>query len=112
MGVLKKGRVRFEYLGEYFHWWFDNWHLRVCSEDKSFVIACFMGGPSQQPHLEVHGTRFPGIEPDAPSPIRLCVPRFVVDEFSRSSGAFINALIRWSLRKSHRLKYYEHTATS
>ena len=109
MGARKKKRTRFEYLGEYFHWYHDdNWRVHVSSADKKFVIAYFMGDPfADGPHLEVHGQRFPGIERNEARPVRLCVPKFVTDEWTKSLGAFVNALIRWSLRKTHRLKYYE-----
>lgn len=108
MGVRKKGSVRFEYLGEYFHWYCDDWNIRVYSEDKKFVIAYFMGDPfGEEPHLAIHGMRFSGIECEETRPVRVCVPKFVTDEFAISMGAFVNALIRWSLRESHRLKYYE-----
>ena len=108
MGVRKRGSVRFEYLGEHFHWRYDNWHIRVYSEDKNFVIAYFMGSPfGEGPHLEIHGQRFPGIARGERRPVRVCVPKFVTDEFTKSMGAFVNALIRWSLRESHRLKYFE-----
>ncbi len=108
MSVRKKKRARFEYLGEYFVWYQDDWHVHVYSEDKKFLIAYFMGDPwGDGPHLEVHGQRFPGITHDKTRPVRLCVPKFVTDEWKKSLGAFVNALIRWSLRESHHLKYYE-----
>jgi hypothetical protein len=110
MGVRKKGRARFEYLGEYFHWYLDDWRVHVCSEDKTFVIAYFMGDPwGDGPHLEVHGNRFPGLEDNSNRPVRLCVPKFVTSAGTKSLGAFVNALIRWSLRTSHRIKYYNST---
>lgn len=108
MGVQKKGSVRFEYLGEYFHWYCDDNYIRVYSEDKKFMIAYPLGTPlDEEPHLEIHGQRFPGIQRDAKRPVRVCVPTFVEEEFSKSMGAFVNALIRWCLRESHRLKYYD-----
>lgn len=108
MGVRKKKRTCFEYLGEYFHWYHDDWRVRVSTADKKFVIAYFTGDPwGDGPHLEVYGPRFPGIERNQTRPVRLCVPKFVIDEWANSLGAFVNALIRWSLRESHRLKYYE-----
>lgn len=113
MGARKKKRTRFEYLGEYFHWYSDDWRIHVCSEDKKFAVAYFNGDPwGEGPHLEVYGERFPGIERDESRPVRLCVPNLVIDEWTKSLGAFVNALIRWSLRESHRLKYYEPIGTT
>lgn len=113
MGGRKKKRARFEYLGDHYHWYHDDWRIRIYSEDKKFVISYFMGDPwGNKPHLEVRGELFPGIERDEPRPVRLCVPKFVTDEFTKSLGAFVNALIRWSLRETHRLKYYEPINTS
>lgn len=107
MGVRKKGKTRFEYLGRYYYWLFDNWHIRIASEDKKFVVAYFMDGHRElEPHLEVIGQEFPGIKREQSRPVRLYVPKFVTDEWEKSTGAFINALIRWSLRESHQLKYY------
>lgn len=108
MGTRKKKRAVFEYLGEDFYWYQDDWYVRVYSEDKKFVVAYFMGNPwGDRPHLEVHGPRFPGIETSQTRPVLLCVPSFVTDEWTNSLGAFINSLIRWSLRETHKLKYYE-----
>jgi hypothetical protein len=33
-------------------------------------------------------------------------------EFGKSMGAFINALIRWSVRPSHRLKRFEQVVNA
>jgi hypothetical protein len=108
MGVRKKGTARFEYLGEYFHWYCDDNYIRVYSEDKTFVIAYPLDTPlDETPHLEIHGQRFPGIERDERRPVLVCVPPLVEETFSRSMGAFVNALIRWSLNDAHRLKYFE-----
>jgi hypothetical protein len=108
MGARKKRRTRFEYLGKYYHWYDDGWRVRICSEDKKFVIAYFIGDPwGDGAHLEVHGQFFPGVDAANPRPVRLCVPKFVTDEWQNSMGAFVNALIRWSVRESHRLKAYE-----
>lgn len=110
MGVRKKGRTRFECLGETFVWYFDEWYIRIASEDKSFVIAYFMGGPwGDEAHLEVHGHRFPGIERTKRRPVRVLIPEAVLDEFQSSTGAFINALIRWCLDESHTLVDYDES---
>lgn len=108
MGVRGKGRACFECLGERFYWYQDDWRVHVSSEDKTFVIAYFIGDPwGDGPHLEVHGQRFPGLEVNKLRPVRLCVPNFVAKEWTNSLGAFVNALLRWSLKKSHCLKVYE-----
>ncbi|MBA2113370.1 hypothetical protein HOV93_05190 [Planctomycetes bacterium FF15] len=39
MGVRKKGRTSFECFGEYFHWYRDDYCLRIASEDKSLVVT-------------------------------------------------------------------------
>jgi hypothetical protein len=110
MGARKKRRSRFEYLGRYYHWWFDDaWRVHICSEDKKFVIAYFAGDPFQEPPfdgplIEVHGLGFPGIDDDEPRPVLLHVPKFVSDEWRKSLGALVNAVIRWSIQESHKLK--------
>lgn len=112
MGARKKRRARFEYLGRHFHWWTDDWRLHVCSEDKKFSVAYvqadpFSSPPFDAPHLEVHGHEFPGVDRADQRPVLMLVPRFVTDEWSKSSGAFVNALVRWCLRDSHKLKRIE-----
>lgn len=104
MGVRKKGRTRFECLGEYFHWYCDDYSLRVASEDKSLVVKYYL---IDQGILEIHGHRFPGIDRTAQRPVRVLVPESVSNEFSNSIGAFVNALIRWCLDESHTLEYYD-----
>ncbi|MHC2068697.1 hypothetical protein ACYFX5_14620 [Bremerella sp. T1] len=107
MGVRKKGRARFECLGEYFVWYFDNYHLRLVSEDKSFVVAYFMGDPwGDEPHLEIHGMRFPGIARSETRPVRVVLPESIHNKFVESTGSFVNALIRWSLDETRQLEYY------
>lgn len=106
MGVRKKGRTRFECLGEYFVWYWDEWYIRISSEDKSLVIAYFLGDPwGDRPHIEVHGNRFSGIDRTTKRPVRVLVPEHVTQEFQSSTGAFVNALIRWCLDESHELEY-------
>lgn len=84
----------------------------MCSEDKTFVVSYFIGDPwGDDAHLEVYGNRFPGIKPDQSRPVRLCLPKFVTTQWSNSTGAFVNALIRWCLKDSHHLKIYESKAT-
>jgi len=113
MGARKKGRTRFECLGEYFHWYWDEWYIRIASEDKSLVIAYFNGDPwGDGPHVEVHGTRFPGIARNEKRPVRVVVHEQVIHEFQASTGAFVNALIRWSLDETHQLEYYDKPAAS
>ncbi|PQO37020.1 hypothetical protein C5Y96_07630 [Blastopirellula marina] len=108
MGVRKKGRTRFECLGECFVWYWDEWYIRISSEDKSFVIAYFIGDPwGPEAHLEIHGHHFPGIERTERRPVRVLVPEAVRKEFQSSTGAFVNALIRWCLDESHTLKYLD-----
>ena len=108
MGVQKKKRTQFEYLGETFTWYFDDWYVRVYSDDKKFHVAYFTGDPwGENPHLKVLGQRFPGLETSEARPVLLCVPPFVTKEWQNSLGAFVNALIRWSLRKTHKLKRYK-----
>lgn len=107
MPARKRKRTRFEYLGRYYLWHYDNWHVRLCSEDKKLVVAYFQGDPfGMDSHLEVIGQEFPGIEPTEPRPVRLCVPPFVTDEWRKSTGAFTNALIRWCVRPTHRLRRF------
>jgi len=109
MGARKKKRTRFEYLGRYYHWWYDDqWRVHVCSEDKKFVIAYFTGYPFRdppfdEPLIEVHGQEFSGIDDSEQRPVLLHVPKFVTDEWSKSLGALVNALIRWCIRESHKL---------
>ncbi len=108
MKARKKKRSRFEYQGENFLWYFDDWYVHICSEDKSFVVAYFVGDPfGNENHLEVHGFRFPGINRTKSRPVRISVPKLIVDEWSNSLGAFVNALICWSLNESHSIEYCE-----
>jgi hypothetical protein len=111
MGARKKNRSRFEHLGRFYHWYQDDWRVRICSEDKKFAVAYFMGDPwGDGPHLEVFGHEFPGIKRTEKRPVRLCVPPFVKKEFTKSLGAFVNAVIRWGIRPSHRLKRFERSS--
>jgi hypothetical protein len=113
MGARKKKRTRFEYLGTQYLWYFDEWRVHIASADKKFVVAYFVGDPwGDAPHLEVFGQHFPGVGTDRLRPVRLQVPNFVRQEWQKSLGAFVNALIRWSLRESHRLKEYESAASA
>lgn len=75
MAARKKNRTRFEYLGRQYLWSYDDWRVRLCSEDKKLVVAFFMGDPfGMDRHLEVIGPEFPGIEPTerAPSAFACC----------------------------------------
>lgn len=113
MGGRKKKRSRFEYGGAYYHWFFDenNWRIRIYSEDKKFVIAYFIGDPWQEgAHLEVHGEIFPGLTKSEPRPVRLCIPIIVHEEWSKSLGALVNALLSWSLDPDHSLERYPPSA--
>ncbi len=112
MGARKKRRTRFEYLGRHFHWWMDDWRLHICSEDKKFAVAYVQGDPFSSPpldspHLEVHGHEFPGVDTVEQRPVLMLVPKFVEEEWNESLGAFLNALIRWCMRDSHKLQWIE-----
>jgi hypothetical protein len=110
MGARKKRRSRFECLGRQYLWWFDDhWRVHISSEDKKFVVAFFAGDsrrepPFDRPLIEVHGEQFPGVEANEPRPVLLHVPSFVSDEWSKSLGALVNAVIRWSVRDNHKLR--------
>lgn len=104
MSVRKKKVTRFECMGESFYWRFDNWHLRIYSEDKTFVVAYYMGH-SGSDHLEVIGKRFPGVDRKLPRPVRLEIPAHVLEQ-GDSAGALVNALIRWCLDENHQLIQY------
>lgn len=110
MGVRKKGRTRFECLGEYFHWYCDEYTLRIASEDKSFVITSVHW--AIDPYIEIHGYRFPGIDRTVKRPVRVFIPDHVIQELQSSFGAFVNALIRWCLDESHALDYLEESAST
>ncbi|MEM9346629.1 MAG: hypothetical protein AAGB26_08425 [Planctomycetota bacterium] len=101
--------MRFEYRGKYFHWYNDgDRYIRIASEDKKFVVAYLLGDLyGMQSHLEVTGQDFPGIAATEERPVRICVPKFVEDEFKTSFGAFVNALIRWCLQETHQIKRYK-----
>jgi hypothetical protein len=102
MPARTKARAKFDFGGRPFVWWIENEkYLRICSLDKKFIIACWLGTAPDAPEVvEITGPEFPGLSASEGRPLYVVAP----PRKGASMGAWVHALLTWSFQRDRVLE--------